>query len=143
VPPYELATSRFFLPVTPTLKRAGPRPFGLRRNWKGQFGSEVYMFIALTRYLKQTERHLHSCCFEFAIACPFNLPKRRALTENDPESLGIGFGIADGRTIVAVTGCDARGMMFSLLELADCVRSMMRLFTSDVEDKPWFKLLSK
>ena len=82
--------------------------------------------------------------------------------EDSPEAVGLARGTVGGKTIVAVTGSDARGIMYSLLELADRsaleadpirgvrdgksvverpanrVRSMMRLFTSDVEDKPWY-----
>ena len=77
-----------------------------------------------------------------------------------PDALGILHGVIDGRTTVVATGSDPRGIAYALLELADqvalgstggltsghsiterpanSVRSMMRLFTSDVEDKPWF-----
>lgn len=78
------------------------------------------------------------------------------------EALGIVHGTIAGKQVVAATGNDARGLVYALLELADraaCatspisgvmsgrsivekpankVRSMMRSFTSDVEDKPWY-----
>lgn len=81
---------------------------------------------------------------------------------DQPESLAIVHGTAEGRTLVAGVANDARGLMYSVLELADeivfgsdpmgsltsgrsiverranTVRSMMRSFTSEVEDKPWF-----
>jgi hypothetical protein len=79
-----------------------------------------------------------------------------------PEALGIVQGTVQGRDVVAMTGNDARGATYALLELADSaalsedpivaikgrrniverpanrVRSITRLFTSVVEDKPWF-----
>ncbi|HEY4356918.1 MAG TPA: hypothetical protein VGN16_14300 [Acidobacteriaceae bacterium] len=81
---------------------------------------------------------------------------------DQPESLGIVRGSAQGRTLITAVANDARGLMYAVLELADevafssdalrtltrgrgivenranAVRSMMRSFTSDVEDKPWF-----
>jgi hypothetical protein len=78
------------------------------------------------------------------------------------ESFGlVAVGVHPHRTLLA-TGQDARGLAYALYELADVVhnasdtmsalnaiqttierpanevRSMMRLFTSDVEDKPWY-----
>src|ERR1039457_1457635 len=79
-----------------------------------------------------------------------------------PESLAIVPAHLDGRNVVLACGRDARGLMYAVLELADRVqnssdpiaalavskavieqpankvRSIARLFTSDVEDKPWF-----
>jgi hypothetical protein len=79
-----------------------------------------------------------------------------------PEALGIVAGYAGKRKITLACGYDARGLMYALLDLADRiqnaanpiealeglktiaerpanqVRSMTRLFTSDVEDKPWY-----
>jgi hypothetical protein len=81
---------------------------------------------------------------------------------HQPESLGIIHGSLEGRSIVAAVANDTRGLMYAVLELAEevaysdnailsltngrsiverranQVRSMMRSFTSDVEDKPWF-----
>jgi len=79
-----------------------------------------------------------------------------------PESLGIFPGEAGGRKVILACGHDARAMVYALLDLADRVqnsadpitalarvtphaerpanqvRSITRLFTSDVEDKPWY-----
>jgi hypothetical protein len=71
-----------------------------------------------------------------------------------PEALGLAPGIP----AALVTGFDTRGLVFAVLDVADRVqngaplvpskalvekpenriRSMTRLFTSDVEDKPWY-----
>jgi len=80
-----------------------------------------------------------------------------------PESFQLERGqAADNRPALLATGSDARGLVYALLELADrvnfardplaelkaikptaerpanSIRSIGRLFASDVEDKPWF-----
>lgn len=79
-----------------------------------------------------------------------------------PEALVLASGRASGRIVLAACGTDVRGVVYAALELADRaryssnpvealamakpvverpanqVRSVTRLFTSDVEDKPWF-----
>ncbi|HEU5234391.1 MAG TPA: hypothetical protein VFU50_16135 [Terriglobales bacterium] len=79
-----------------------------------------------------------------------------------PESLAVVQAKYKDRPILLVSGADARGVMYALLELADRirhgenpigviadqktlieqpfneVRSIGRLFVSDVQDKPWF-----
>jgi hypothetical protein len=70
-----------------------------------------------------------------------------------PESLAIAPAHLGNRDAVVACGSDRRGLAYALLELAtrplpveqavieqpaNRVRSNMRLFTSDVEDKPWF-----
>jgi len=79
-----------------------------------------------------------------------------------PESLAVVQANYKGRSILLVCGADARGLTYALLELADRirhgenpidvvanqkslteqpfneVRSIGRLFVSDVQDKPWF-----
>jgi len=79
-----------------------------------------------------------------------------------PEALGLIPGNAGGRPVLAACGQDARGLVYSLLDLADrvqhgsglpaalsvpkpiverpanVVRSVARLFVSEVEDKPWY-----
>ena len=79
-----------------------------------------------------------------------------------PEATGLASGMVGKMHVVIASGCDERGLVYSLLELADRVRnsadpaaslavpapimerpanevrSMSRLFTSDVEDKPWY-----
>jgi hypothetical protein len=86
------------------------------------------------------------------------LKAARARAEAVPEALAL----CQGREGVWVCGHDARGLTYALLELADrvrhaadplaamavpkpvterpanAVRSVTRLFTSDIEDKPWF-----
>lgn len=79
-----------------------------------------------------------------------------------PEAVGLIPGRYDNRDVLLVCGSDIRGLIYGLLELterarysdhpidglappqpliespANRVRSITRLFTSDVEDKPWF-----
>jgi hypothetical protein len=79
-----------------------------------------------------------------------------------PEALGLIPTRVNGRSVLQASGHDARGLVYALLELADRVenssnpiaalavpkpvverpanrvRSVARLFTSDVEDKPWY-----
>lgn len=79
-----------------------------------------------------------------------------------PESLALVPGRIDERPFVLATGRDGRGLAYAVLELADrvsyggdpelalrierpvveqpanAIRSVARLFVSDVEDKPWF-----
>lgn len=88
------------------------------------------------RSVKQTPKE-HLCIV------PMTRPGR-------PESLTIAVVKQSGREIVQASGSDPRGLMYALLELADgpirpvseqpanAVRSVSRLFVSDVEDKPWF-----
>ncbi len=78
------------------------------------------------------------------------------------EALLLARGTASGRSVLLVSGNDARGLVYALLELADRLlysdslttaltvnpaiveqphnrtRSMCRSFQSEVEDKPWF-----
>ena len=79
-----------------------------------------------------------------------------------PESLALVQGKMDGRAVTLACGCDVRGLVYAVTELADRVhfaedalgaltvtepvaeqpaneiRSIARLFTSEVEDKGWF-----
>lgn len=79
-----------------------------------------------------------------------------------PESLGIVPALSGGKQVLLATGYDVRGLVYAILELADRVnnsseplasldirkpviekpanriRSLNRLFVSDVEDKPWY-----
>ncbi len=81
---------------------------------------------------------------------------------NVPEALGLVHREINGRSVLLACGSEVRGLMYALLELVDCVncglhpvaaisgkdtiverpanviRSIARLFTSDVEDKGWF-----
>ena len=79
-----------------------------------------------------------------------------------PETVAIANGKLESRSVLLASGGDARGFPYATLELADrvrhaadpfaalafskpvverpanTVRAVSRLFTSDVEDKPWF-----
>ncbi|MBI2948463.1 MAG: hypothetical protein HYY23_12535 [Verrucomicrobia bacterium] len=79
-----------------------------------------------------------------------------------PEALGLARGEVGTQPVLLASGSDARGLVYALLELADrvgfaerpltalaevkpivekpanAIRSVARLFTSDVEDKSWF-----
>ena len=90
------------------------------------------------------------------------LTNARVSAAAKPEALGIVPAHFASRPVLLATGYDPRGLVFALLELADAVRneadvakslsapkaiietpangirSVTRLFTSDVEDKPWF-----
>ena len=79
-----------------------------------------------------------------------------------PEALALTPGKQSGHTVLTASGADTRGLVYALLELADRVRyapdvtaalsparaaseqplnpvrSIARMFVSDVEDKPWF-----
>jgi len=79
-----------------------------------------------------------------------------------PEALALAQGKLNGKQVVLAGGTDVRGLMYAVLELADRVkfapnplrelertaavaqrpankvRSIARLFASDIEDKPWF-----
>ena len=81
---------------------------------------------------------------------------------NVPEAVGLTHGKLENRRVLLAAGSDVRGLVYALLELADQVncspdpiddlsevqrtvetpanriRSNMRCFVSDVEDKPWF-----
>ncbi len=81
---------------------------------------------------------------------------------DSPESLGLVPGELVGRPVLLACGSDVRGLVYAILELADRVehapeplaalkapqavveqpankiRSIMRLFASDVEDKSWY-----
>jgi hypothetical protein len=79
-----------------------------------------------------------------------------------PEALGIIPFKLDGKQVILASGNDQRGIIYAILELADrvqnstapieslniikpvverpanVIRSINRLFVSDIEDKPWF-----
>ena len=81
---------------------------------------------------------------------------------NEPESLALARGKAGNRTVLVAAGSDARGLTYAALDLADrvrfaddplsglkavnpisekpanSIRSVMRAFASNVQDKPWF-----
>jgi hypothetical protein len=90
------------------------------------------------------------------------LRQSRATISNAPESLAIAPGSINERRVLLACGSDERGLVYGLLELTDriqyggdavaaisipapiterpanAVRSVLRLFASDVEDKPWY-----
>ena len=101
--------------------------------------------------------------YDRAAAAPSRGPCLLAATANGaPESLRIAPATVHGRSVLLASGADARGLTYALLELADRVenaenpvgalaisktvveepankvRGVARLFTSDVEDKPWY-----
>ncbi len=77
---------------------------------------------------------------------------------NSAEALALVPGKAGGRPVLLACGYDSRSLVYALLDLSDrvqssstlgiqkpiverpanTIRSVTRLFTSDVEDKPWF-----
>ena len=85
-----------------------------------------------------------------------------AVPPDGPEALAVAPAVLGGRESLVAAGSDARGLSYALTDLADAValaddpdralhppavlrerpanpvRSVMRLFASDVEDKPWF-----
>lgn len=90
------------------------------------------------------------------------LRQARLTLPDTPEALALAQGKVNGKQVVLAGGTDVRGLMYALLELADRVkfapnplqvlehtpavverpvnkvRSIARLFASDIEDKPWF-----
>lgn len=107
----------------------------------------------------------HSAAFHVHIAPPgseLTLPFKSVPAISQPESVALIPGVHMNTPAVLVTGMDARGIVYGLLELADRVRSasdpvlalhlaepivettpnrvrsISRAFCSEVEDKPWF-----
>jgi hypothetical protein len=91
------------------------------------------------------------------------LKAARAIVAETPEALGLTPGTVGNRTVLLACGHDIRGLVYALLDLSDrvqnvsdpltallairepiterpanVVRSVMRLFASEVEDKPWY-----
>ncbi len=90
------------------------------------------------------------------------LESARTAVPEVPEALGLTAGMTSGRPVLLACGYDERGLAYALLELADrtqhatgpldglkvpkpvierpanSIRSVARLFVSEVEDKPWF-----
>jgi hypothetical protein len=86
----------------------------------------------------------------------------RIVIPDVPEALGLVPGKLAGKQVLMACGNDQRGLIYALLELADrvnnstrpfeslsiqkpvierpanVIRSINRLFVSDIEDKPWF-----
>ncbi len=123
-------------------------------------GTSVRQYSSLVQAAK-SDRIIVIAGAQSAIALAA-LKNRGIAPPNTPESLVIVPATHEGRPILLVCGSDARGLMYALLELADRirhgenpvdvvtdqrtvlerpfnqVRSIGRLFASDVEDKPWF-----
>ena len=102
------------------------------------------------------------------VAGPMSPPARQALAAagisllSTPECLALARGEVGKRAVLVAAGSDARGLMYAVLELADRVnfaddplaelksikavgeqpanpiRSVMRAFVSNVQDKPWY-----
>src|SRR3989442_6719562 len=90
------------------------------------------------------------------------LKAARAIVAETPEALGLAPGNVGNRRVLLACGHDTRGLVYALLDLSDrvqnasdpltaltirepiterpanVVRSVMRLFASEVEDKPWY-----
>jgi len=90
------------------------------------------------------------------------LRQSRSAISDAPEALAIASGNLNERRILLACGSDEHGLVYALLELADriqhasdaiaaisiqapiierpanAVRGVLRLFASDVEDKPWY-----
>jgi hypothetical protein len=90
------------------------------------------------------------------------LKSAKATVDAVPEALAIAPGQVSGQSVLLACGHDARGLTYALLDLADRVqnagdaasalavreaaaerpanriRSVTRLFTSEIEDKPWY-----
>jgi len=97
----------------------------------------------------------HSSCRQMLKGAGIEIP-------SVPEALGLVPAKASGRQLLLACGHDTRGLVYALLELTDrvqygsdplaalavsravverpanAVRSLARLFVSEVEDKPWF-----
>ncbi|MDB5085942.1 MAG: hypothetical protein JWN30_2828 [Bacilli bacterium] len=87
---------------------------------------------------------------------------KNAVVQNEPEAFCMISDTINGQKILAVAGSDVRGLLYAILELADRVkyaddpwdeltslkqleekpatkvRSINRIFASEIEDKPWF-----
>ena len=86
------------------------------------------------------------------------LKRARVSVPDNAEALGLVPGHVASRAVLLAAGFDSRALVFALLDLADRtqngspltfekpmveqpanrIRSITRLFTSDVEDKPWY-----
>jgi len=112
--------------------------------------------VAVSRH----ERVAQAGAGEFCVVA--SGPRAGVAMPEAPECLALAPGKEAGRQVVFACGSDARGAVYALLELADrvrfapepmaalqlakpvverpanAIRSIERLFSSDVEDKPWF-----
>src|ERR1039457_3594740 len=122
-------------------------------------GSLAAQGVAVRRYLRVAAVPAGDLC---VVAGGADAAPKGTVIPTAPESLAIVPAHLDGRNVVLACGRDARGLMYAVLDLADRVqnsgdpiaalaigkavieqpankvRSIARLFTSDVEDKPWF-----
>lgn len=137
-----------------SVANAGPAKWAvqeLERSLKGAGGS-----VQMCRTLAEATKGNQCIVIAGSKSAPAqDLMKRAGVTVADSaESLGL---VPAGRTLLA-TGHDTRGLVYAVLDLADRaqndaplapakpmvekpynrIRSWTRLFTSDVEDKPWY-----
>lgn len=122
--------------------------------------------ISVTRCASAKEAKTGDFCIVAAAAdSPISrgvLQSSRITVAATPEALALIPGNIQGRKSLLACGHDARGLVYALLDISDRVehaddplgslravtaiseqpanriRSMMRMFTSDVEDKPWY-----
>jgi hypothetical protein len=120
------------------------------------------------RLLQRTDEAMPAerCVLAAAATAPLAraiLAHHAGAVPDGPEALALVEGSANNRPVLLACGSDARGLMYALLELGDRaehadqpltaldfprpvvdrpanrVRSVARLFASDVEDKAWFQ----
>ncbi len=122
--------------------------------------------VSVRRYGRVAEAEPGDLCISMgdsqAPSSQLILRSAGAVIDAVPEALGLIPGRVSGRQILLACGYDARGLAYALLDLADrvqngsdplavldirtpvierpanSIRSLARLFVSDVEDKPWF-----
>jgi hypothetical protein len=146
---------------------SGPAAAGAPVQWAiGQLRSRLTA-KGLASTLQSNLEGLDQAATRVLIAPGNSQIARRALGEARlslparPESLGIVSATLQGHPVLMLTGTDTRGLVYSILELADRIqyedapkalassyrfveqpaneiRSVQRLFVSDVEDKGWY-----
>ena len=120
--------------------------------------------FTVTRHEYPQQAEPHSLCIiasgSRAPVAAAALKAARVTMPTAPESLALLQGTLLGRPAILACGADVRGLVYALLELADrvrlapdtalkiekpiveqptnLVRSVMRQFTSELYDKPWF-----
>ena len=122
--------------------------------------------VTVKRFQKLTQAPVDSVCIvmggsESTQVLPL-LKSSKSKIPAVPEALGLISLVSAGKQVLLTCGSDSRGLVYALLELADRVnndiqpaaafkvtkpiierpaneiRSLNRLFTSDIEDKPWY-----
>jgi hypothetical protein len=144
-------------PVTIVLDPADPVAAAAASRWAA--GELARALGARGVQARTVERVAQAGAGDLCIVASGN---REGRTASVPEALALGPAKIGGRDVLLAAGQDARGLVYALLELADrvrnssdpgaaltlpamvaerpanVIRSVTRLFTSDVEDKPWF-----